>query len=250
MDNRQDETDGSHWFVWSSLFAVFVLSLAGYLNYTEPYSFNPVTNPTIWEMILWGLLYIPIIILPITTGLKVTDFGFTLNPFLAIAIFLILTICTISNLTAMTSWRSAFIEAFARTGEEIFFRGFLFILFLDLFQSKRRPWLWAAVASSILFALVHTQTFQPGYLDQFGSPSMPAGYQIVERLLNVFGLGLFFALIRVWSHSILPGAIAHGLSAAGITTLPFVLLIYGMVTIWAYYRNESTILRADGFQLT
>jgi membrane protease YdiL (CAAX protease family) len=249
MNNKLEKSGNRHWLVWSSLYAVVVLALGCYLNYTEPYSSDPVAIPTHWELILWGLLYLPIIILPIVAGLKVTDFGFTLNPFLAVAISLIVVFCAFTNLTALVTWRSALIEAFARTGEEIFFRGFLFVLFSELFQNKRRPWLWAAIASSMLFAVVHTQTFQPGYLAQYGSPSMPVGYQIVERLLNVFALALVFALIRVWTRSILLGAIAHGLSSGGVATLPFVLLIYGMATIWAYWRNEPVVLRANGLRL-
>jgi len=238
------------WLVWSSLYAIVIMALAGFLNYAEPYSSNPVTVPTFWQLILWGSCYLPIIILPIVAGLKVTDFGFTLNPFLALTIFLIMAMCAYSNPTGRVTWISALIEAFARTGEEIFFRGFLFVLFSGLFRNRRRPWLWAAIASSILFALVHAQTFQPGYLAQYGSPSMPIAYQFFERLLNLFALALVFALLRVWTHSILPGAIAHSLSKAGIATLPFVLLIYGMATIWAYWRKEPVILRVNGLRLT
>jgi hypothetical protein len=94
--------------------------------------------------------------------------------------------------------------------------------------------------------LAHTQTYQPEYLAQYGSPSTPVGYKIFERLLNVFGLALFFALIRVWTHSILPGAIAHSLSIGGIATLPFVLTIYGATILWAHRRAEPIILQANG----
>jgi membrane protease YdiL (CAAX protease family) len=246
MNNRLDEAGGKkHWLVWSSLYAVIILALAGFLNYTEPYSSDPVTTTTLWQLIFWGLSYLPVVILPIVAGLKVTQFGFTLNPFLALAATLLATICIYSTRTVIVTWQSALLETFARTGEEIFFRGFLFVLFNELFRNKRRPWLWVAIASSILFALVHTQTFQPGYLARYGSPDMPVGFQIVQRLLNLFGLAFAFALIRVWTHSILPGAIAHSLSKAGIVTLPFVLLIYGVATLWAYRRAEPVILRVD-----
>jgi len=161
MNNRLDVSGGRHWPVWSSLYATVVLAFAGFLNYTEPYSSDPVTTPILWQLILWGALYLPIVILPIVAGLKVTDFGFTLNPLLALAVSLIVTICAFWSPTAIVTWRSALIEAFARTGEEIFFRGFLFVLFSEIFRNKRRPWLWAAIVSSMLFALAHTQTFQP-----------------------------------------------------------------------------------------
>jgi membrane protease YdiL (CAAX protease family) len=249
MNNRPDEVGGRPWLVWSSLYVVVILALICYLNYTEPYSNDPVTSFDFRALIFWGLLYLPVIILPIVAGRKVIEFGFTLNPFLALASLLIVAMCAYSFPTDMITWQSALIEAFARTGEEIFFRGFLFVLFTELFRNKHRPWLWAAIASSILFALAHTQTFQSGFLAQYGSPSLPIAFQFFQRFLNLFGLALVFALIRVWTHSILPGAIAHSLSKASIATLPFVLLIYGIVTLWAHWRAESVILRADGLRL-
>lgn len=246
MNNRLDESGNRHWLVWSSRYAVLVLAVAGFLNYTEPYSPDPVITPAPGELIVWASLYLPIIILPIVADLKVTDFGFTLNPFLALAVALIVTMCSFFSPIPIVTWRSALLEAFARTGEEIFFRGFLFVVLSELFRNKRRPWLWAAITSSMLFALIHTQTFQPGYLAQYGSPSMPASYQIVERLLNVFGIAFIFALLRVWTHSILPGAIVHSSLTGGIATLPLVLLIYGVATLWAHQRAEPVILQANG----
>lgn len=246
MNQRLDKASGRYWLVWSSLYAAVVLAFAGFLNYTESYSSDPVTRFDLWALILWGSCYLPVVMLPIVAGWKVTDFGFTLNPFLALAAVLLVTICIYTFQTTIVTWQSALLEAFARTGEEIFFRGFLFVLLSELFRNKRRPWLWAAIILSLLFALAHTQTFQPGYFAQYGSQDMPIGYQIVERLLNVFGLAFVFTLLRIWTHSILPGAIAHSLSKAGIATLPFVLLIYGAATLWAHQRAEPVILRMDG----
>jgi membrane protease YdiL (CAAX protease family) len=246
MDNKLDESGSRRWLVWSGLYTVIVLVLAGILNYLEPFTSDPIALPSLWQWIIWGSLYLPIVVLPVIASLKVTDFGFSLNLFLALVIALILPICAYVSLTTLVSWRGALIEAFARTGEEVFFRGFLILLFSRLFRGKRRPWLWAVIVSSLLFALVHTQTFQPGYLAQYGSSSMPAGYQVAERLLNVFGLALAFALLRVWTRSILPGAIAHSLLAGGIAALPFVLLIYAVALIWAWRRGEPVILRING----
>ena len=246
MNSSLDEAGDRHWLVWSSIYAVLILALVGFMNYTEPYSSDPVITSTFWQLIFWGLLYLPVVILPIVAGRKVTEFGFTLNPFLMLIILLVVAMCGYITPTGMVIWRSALIEAFARTGEEIFFRGFLFVLISQLFRNKRRPWLWAAIGSSLLFALAHTQTFQPGYLAHYGSPLLSVSCQFFERLLNLFGLAFVFALIRVWTHSILPGAVAHSLSKAGMATLPFVLLIYGAATLWAHWRAEPVILRADG----
>lgn len=243
MDEKLNQANKGNWLLWGGLYATILLALICYLNYTEPYSSGPVTTPILWQLILWGLLYIPVIVLPIVAHWKVTNFGFTLSLNLGLAIILVTTLCAgITNMIEI-SWRSSILEAFARTGEEVFFRGFLFDLFIRLFSSKRRPWLWAAFASSLLFALAHTQTFQQSYLSQYGSPFASAIYQVVERLLNVFGIGLVLALLRVWTRSILPGAIAHSIIKSNILALPFVLVIYGFAIFWAYRRGEQVTFR-------
>lgn len=239
MDKNKTGLNDRNWLVWGGIYAAVFLVVIGVLNYSTPYSSSPVTDIVPWQLILWGLLYLPIIVVPLTTGRKIIDFGFTLSPFLALAFLFITMLCASFAMAVRVSWGSAVIEAFARSGEEVFFRGFLIVLFTRLFDKKHRSWLWAAIASSILFALAHTQTFQPSFLSQYGSPSVPVVYTIMERLFNNFGVALVLALLRVWTRSILPGAIAHGILKAGIQTLPFVLAIYFLVIFWAYRRGEK-----------
>jgi len=238
MDDELKHANKGNWLLWGGLYATVLLSIVCYLNYSEPYSPGPATTPILWQLILWASLYLPVVGLPIAAHWRITDFGFTLSPYLAIAACIITLFCVAITNMAASTWGSGLLEAFARTGEEVFFRGFLITFFIRLFANRRRPWLWAAIISSLLFALAHTQTFQQSYLSQYGSPFAPAIYQIVERLLNVFGIGLFFALLRVWTKSILPGAIAHSIVNDNILTLPFVLVIYGLLTFWAYRRGE------------
>jgi membrane protease YdiL (CAAX protease family) len=243
MDEKLKQANKGNWLLWGGLYATILLAIVCYLNYTEPYTPGPVTTPILWQLILWASLYLPVIGLPIAAHWKVTDFGFTLSLNLGLAVILVTTLCAgITNTTEIT-WRSTILEAFARTGEEVFIRGFLITFFLRLFGKKRRPWLWAAIASSLLFALAHTQTFQQSYPSQYGSPFAPAIYTIVERFLNVFGIGLVLALLRVWTRSILPGAIAHSIINSNILALPFVLVIYGLITFWAYRRGEQDIFK-------
>lgn len=243
MDEKLKQANKGNWLLWGGLYATILLAIVCYLNYTEPYSPGPTTTPILWQLILWASLYLPVIGLPIAAHWKVTDFGFTLSPYLGIVALIITMFCTaITNASAAT-WSSGFLEAFARTGEEVFFRGFLITFFLRLFGKIRRPWLWAAIASSLLFALAHTQTFQQSYPSQYGSPFASAIYTIVERLLNVFGIGLVLALLRVWTRSILPGAIAHSIINSNFLALPFVLVIYGLITFWAYRRGEQVTFR-------
>jgi membrane protease YdiL (CAAX protease family) len=241
MDDKLKQANNKNWLLWAGLYAIIVLALASYLNYTEPDSPGPVTTPNLRQLILWASLYLPVIVLPLAARWKVTDFGFSLNPNLAIAALLITLLCAVMTNAIAATWGSGILEAFARTGEEVFMRGFLITFFIRLFDKKRRPWVWAAIVSSILFALVHTQTFQQSYPGAHGSPYTPAIFTIIQRFLNVFGIGLVLALLRVWTRSILPGAIAHGIINSNILALPFVLVIYLLITFWAYKRGEQVI---------
>ena len=238
MNGNLQGSNDMRWLLWGGLYAAVLIAIAGYFNYTEPYSPGPAATLILSHLILWAALYLPLLVLPLAAGWKVTDFGFSLSPTLALVFVIVTMLCAEITFNARVSWGSAAIEAFARTGEEVFFRGFLFALFARLFNTRRRPWLWAAVASSLLFTLVHTQTFQPSFLSQYGSPLVPVVYTILERLFNVFGLAFVFALLRAWTRSILPAAVAHSLSSGGIQALPFVLVIYFLVILLAYRRRE------------
>jgi len=241
---KNDMTKATNtWLIWSSFYALVLLILMGYLNYVMPYSAEATTNPELWNIIVWSLLYLPVVILPVVAKRNVSDFGFTLSPQLALVCILVSMLCASFSNLATTSWVGASIEAFARTGEEIFFRGFLFDIFLQLFSGKRRSWLWAALASSTLFASIHTQTFQPSVLSQYGYPAIPAIFVILQRLVNVFGLALVFALLRIVTQSILPGAIVHSMGYGGILAIPFVVAIYFFAVLWAYKRGEQILFR-------
>jgi membrane protease YdiL (CAAX protease family) len=237
MNNLPINENGK-WLFLSVVYALVLLLLMSIINYALPYSPGPVTTPEAWQLAAWGLLYLPVLFLPLMANRNISELGFTISPYMLLGLALIGTLCTLFNSVVGVSWMSAGTEAFARTGEELFFRGFLFDIFLKMFTNKRGAWLWAALASSLLFTLVHTQTFQPSFLSQYGSASAPAFHKIIERLVNVFCLALIFALLRAWTGSILPGAVAHSILSAGILTIPFVLLIYLVVILWAFLRGE------------
>jgi membrane protease YdiL (CAAX protease family) len=229
-------------------YAVFVLALGAYLNYSTPYDSNPATYPQAIQFILWALLYVPIGLMVAIAKWNVTEFGFHIKPILGLVTVFIILWCGTTVWSVQIRWQYAFFEAFARTGEEIFFRGFLFALLLKIFKEKPKPWIWAVSVSAILFSLIHTQTFQASFLDSYGSGSTT--YKITERLLNVFLLALFLALLRHWTNSILPGAIIHSMIQGGIVALPFCLGIYGIITLWAFFRKEGIFIRDNNQQST
>jgi len=221
------------------LYTCLLLALGAYFNYAMPYDPNPVMSPSIMQLMLWTFTYVPLGIFVVIANWNVTEFGFCVTRSVGLALIIIIPLCGSMAWNIQIPWQSALIEAFARTGEEIFFRGFLFALLLKIFNVKTKPWIWAVLISALLFALVHTQTFQASFLDNYGSG--PIIYRIFERLLNIFLLGVFFALLRHWTQSIFPGAIIHSLFQGGIFTLPFCFIIYASITLWAYVRKESVM---------
>ena len=239
MEEKLKQANEGKWLFWGGLYGILLLAIGSTLNYTEPYTPGPATNPVLWQLLFWAALYLPVIGLPLAAHWKVTDFGFSLSPYLALAALIVTLLCAALTNAKAGTWGSGALEAFARTGEEVFFRGFLITFFMQLFGKKRRAWLWAVIASSLLFALAHTQTFQPSFSSQNGSALTAALYTIVERLLNVFGIGLVLALLRVGTRSILPGAIAHSIINSNLLALPFVLVIYGLIIFWATRRGEQ-----------
>ena len=220
------------------LYAVFVVVLGAYLNYVMPYDTNPVISPSMTMLFVWLLLYIPLGLFTIIADWKIEDFGFSINYKVGFASILVCVLCAPMTFTTMVPWRGAVIEAFARTGEEVFFRGFLYLLVLKVFSEKAKPGMWAVLISASVFALVHTQAFQSSY---FENVSMNRSFLIMQRLFNVFFLGAIFALIRYWTKSILPGVIAHSLIKGGVFVLPVCIAIYASLVFWAHKRGESVL---------
>ncbi|HSL45868.1 MAG TPA: CPBP family intramembrane glutamic endopeptidase [Anaerolineales bacterium] len=216
---------------------VFLFSvIAAHLNYTNPYHLTPsIMGYPLGALVLWTGLYLPLL-LPIFAHWQVKDFGFSINPALVLASILIAGLFAVVS-RELTTWSTTMFESFARTGEEVFFRGFVYLLLLKALEKKQKPWLWAVIGSSVVFTLVHTQLLQ-AYMSA-GAETGSAAFVFVSRTLNIFLGGLIFALLRHWTKSILPGAIAHGVANGGIMTILFVLLIYAMITYWAYVRKET-----------
>lgn len=218
------------------LYATFVLAIGAYFNYVTPYDSNPTIAPSMIQLLLWVLLYLPLGFMVMLAKWNVADFGFSITTNLGLAVLFIVPVCGLTTWGIQASWLSLIIESFARTGEEIFFRGFLFVLLLKLFAAKRKPWVWAVLISSVLFTFVHTQTFQP---DFFASGTV---YVIIERFFNLLLVAVLLALLRHWTQSILPSAIIHSTLVSGIFTIPFCFLIYATIVFIAYLRKEKVLL--------
>lgn len=237
------------WLWGATLYAIAVLLLCGYLNAIHPYTVGPVAASEFWMILAWSLLYLPILVLPLVAApdviqpWRLTEFGFTLNRRMALLSCAVILFIVVTMWGQPLTWISAVLEAFARTGEEVFFRGFLIVLLTRLCAARRRPQIWAIGLSALLFALMHTQTFRPEFREWYSSAYMPLVYRILERMWNLVLIGVGFAFLYTWTRSILPIALIHSaLNARSPLVLPFVLLIYGAFTFWAHKRGERVIL--------
>jgi membrane protease YdiL (CAAX protease family) len=238
MDQTVDtsHTNKNTWVILGIGYAGLVTAIAAYINYVDPYDPTPTLYPTTWQITLWVLCYIPLAF-PLFTGWKIKNFGFSVNPVLVLSSILLSMVCGSFTIGVTNTWYGGLFEAFARTGEEFLYRGFLFLLLLKVLDKKPRSWIWAVIGSSLAFTTMHTQTFQASVTAQLGTG--PVVFLVAQRLLNIFLLALVLAMLRYWTKSILPGAIMHSLLQTGIVALPFVFVIYAIITYWAYRRKEN-----------
>lgn len=236
--NAKTAADNKRYLTIAAISAGFMILLVSVTNYIIPYAPGPFSRlPPIHSVIAWALLYVPLLAAFHTPGWKTEKFGFVLNPRLGITMLLLFPVSIMMGGISQTHWWGALIEAIARSGEEIFFRGFLYLLVLKIFAGRSKDWLWAVFLTSLVFALIHTQTFQSTYFS--AQVSLSTGYLIVQRLLNVFLLGLFFSLLRHWTQSILPGVMVHTALKGGPLALIFGILIYFLITILVVERSKG-----------
>jgi membrane protease YdiL (CAAX protease family) len=202
---------------------IFIMLLIGALG-----NYYGLKSPGV-DLIFWTALYLPALIFPRFAGWKAGQLGFALN----------LRLLLVSALMLMVVWSpihdslldfhldklpAILLQTYARSGEELFFRGFIFMFALQIFRSQKWPALWAVGLTTLCFTWVHTQTLLPG-----------AQTDINAVILFALVLGL----LRSLTASILPGIIAH-LVLNGVP--PGVLLagmLYIAVALWIQKRGES-----------
>jgi membrane protease YdiL (CAAX protease family) len=231
----------------AALYAVLLLGIAAVFNYVSPYSPAPFERPSWDAFLLWIASYLPLVALPMLARWKVTEFGFVLSPRMLIGTLGVLAICGVTTNTSQSQIRSSLVEAFARSGEEVFFRGFLFLLSAKLLERRSRPWLGAILVTSTCFMAVHTQTLQPGYFSPDELSNAPYLAAVVQRFFNVFLAGLGLATIRLLTGSLLPGMIAHAAIMAGPLSSLATLLIYGLVIVLAMAKREKVATGFDAY---
>ncbi|WP_291573097.1 CPBP family intramembrane glutamic endopeptidase [Clostridium sp. UBA4548] len=208
-------------YVFSILYIIFISIISIYLNgFVE---FDPSNYKMLLiAIILWLLLYIPIPISVMKAKYEISEFGFKITKALLISlpIFLIFILPKANYDISINTFYWAILISFARVGEEVFYRGFVYTLCLKLFKHKNTPWNWAIVLSSLLFAMMHTQ------------------YDL-GIMVSTFILAIFLGLLRHITDSILIPIIIHCALAGGILTILLGIFIYFTFVLIAFLRKEK-----------
>jgi uncharacterized protein len=174
------------------------------------------------------VLYLPFFHLTSRADWEFREFGFLINgaTFL-VALLLVILSLFIALFVSGEGFLVSFVEAIARTGEELFFRGFVYALVIRVFIHQRRihAQLWAILFSSLAFAVVHTQTLLAGNND---------------TMVSIFLFALFLGAVRAVTGSILPGIILHLLfNTETIIAVVLGCAIYGLFIFWAHQKGED-----------
>lgn len=204
-----------------TLILVSIAAIANYFTWNTEYQ-SAIVNVFILLLTIgmWIALYIPMPVFITKANWKIIDFGFVINKstiLVSLGLGVFITIRLAGNLT-FDLLHYAIIEAIARVGEELFFRGFLFTLVVKLLKGKEKSNLWAVLISSAAFAVMHTQTF------------LPSNHL---TMLDIFISALIIGVIRYFTGSILPGIIMHLAGNAGVLGMLFGILIYCIFIIIA-----------------
>jgi membrane protease YdiL (CAAX protease family) len=178
--------------LYASAYILVILIIGALGNY---YGFK-----RLWlDFVFWTALYLPALIFPRIAGWNLTQMGFALNLRLLLVSGLLLMVIAIPLRDSLLNFRleqlpAILIQTYARTGEEFFFRGFIFLFALQIFRSQKWPALWAVALSTMCFTWVHTQALLPGSQTDINA---------------VVLFALVVGLLRAWTASLLPGIIAH-----------------------------------------
>lgn len=216
-------------YLFGSIYVILSIIAMGIINY---FSWSPgvVTELSVFGLLLWGSLYLPMIFFNYFADWKISEFGFVLNKRVGIVIALSLLLgvwlyIREPEIWMFDKWYYSLIESFARVGEELYFRGFIYLLVLKLFKAEKKPHLWAIILSSIAFTFMHTQSFLP----ENGTP-----------IFQIFLLALFFAYLRDKTDSLLPGITIHCLLKGNLLGILFGWAIYVIFLLWSNVEISRT----------
>ncbi len=214
-------------YLYGSIYVLLSTIIFGVINY---FTWSPgvVTEVSALFLLSWIPLYLPMIVFNQFADWRVSEFGFVVDKRTGIVAAISLLFGVWVCVKEPTLWMFdrgyySLIEAFARVGEELYFRGFIYLLVLKLFKAEKKPYIWAIVLSSIVFAAMHTQTFLPEY---------------GTSLFSVFLSALLLAYLRHKTDSLLPGITIHSFLKGSLLGILFGWAIYALFVLWDYIEKR------------
>jgi membrane protease YdiL (CAAX protease family) len=179
------------------------------------------------------LFFLPLALFNGSKEFTLTELGFKFNwrsVIISLCIVLILSIATLQNSVMAFKLGFSIVEGIARTGEEFFFRGFIYLISLQIFKEKKNRNIIAMVLSSLIFTFAHTEIFLGTY--QFG---------FLNMFFNTF---ITFAVLRHYSKSLLPVVTIHTYMNGGLISS-----IVGMlIVLCTMYINNLSEKRSSEYQ--
>ncbi len=179
------------------LYVLGVTILAGVLNWLFR---NTPAMPTgihlVVALLAYPLMWGSVFVAQHTQGRKLTEYGLDLN----VKVFVGAAVTDMFLLAwpwSDNSVAKSVVEAYARTSEELLFRGFLIGELVRLFRDSHRKNMWAAIVSSVVFAGMHTH------------------HGLRLMILRTLPNSVFLGLIAVWTDSILLPIAIHCGTAGG-----------------------------------
>lgn len=201
------------------MLSIIVFSILNYLTFSQ----STAEGPEFIAYFLLVFVYISCFIPGLLAGWPLGSLGLTVNRVLLLivavsAAFGVWVFLALPNWRTIEPWSASLVEALGRVGEELFFRGYVYLVLLKLFSEKRRPYLWAIWWSSVAFVLVHTQVLLPGNQISLGT---------------VFVSGLLMAYLRHLTGSVLPAITIHCFLNGHLLAVVAGWALYAILAYWS-----------------
>lgn len=201
------------------ILSIIVFSIINYLTFSRGIADGPEFIP----YILWVFVYISSFIPGLLAGWPLNSFGLAVSRVLLLIVAVsaalgVWVFLALPNWRTLEPWSASLVKAFGLVGEEMFFRGYVYLVLLKLFNEKRRPYLWAIWWSSVAFALVHTQVLLPGNQISLGT---------------VFIAGLLMAYLRHLTGSVLPAITIHCFLNGHLLAVVGGWALYAILAYWS-----------------
>ncbi|MCD4714839.1 MAG: CPBP family intramembrane metalloprotease [Clostridiales bacterium] len=212
-------------------YSFFVLIMSTIITlFMSHYGENYQEFANVLKLILVLFSFLPLLIFKDNDDYKLEELGFKFSwrsVIITFCIVLLLGLSTGFQTASELTFGTKIIEGVARTGEEFFFRGFIYLIILKIFKDEKHKNASSMIFSSLIFTIAHTEIFLGTY--HFG---------FVNMFFNTF---ITFAMIRHFSKSLLPVVAIHTFMNGGIVSCIFGIMITSVIIYINHTREKFSV---------